>query len=371
MRQKMKHLRFLSVLTLLLVVTIMVNVSMTSASMDYYLSGIVVGTDKATYICGDQVEALTALYSGNVTVANLPVSVQIASPSGDQLIFQSNVTNSYGIASFSLLLPDACEVGVYTVTATSQGKYNSVSSDTKFSIGNPGEYFALSFNKIWYSRGESLVLSGRVITECNLTLVNSQPIQFQIYAPDNSSLTSGSTQLVGSSFAVLTTLPQSVPSGLYTAIVYVLDPCQNRTIYGNAFFSVLSNVVTHPWGISIASDKTVYEVGDQIGLIGSVTGGPYFFCQLGWVCTGNGTYPPIDVSIQIIAENGTIVYSRTVNVGLEYYSPSYVFQAVFSGYLNNAYLAAGTYLVAAQASTTGYPTVQTATSFTVAATPTV
>lgn len=366
----MKHLRFLSVLALLLVVTVMLNVSITSASTDYYLSGIVVGTDKATYGCGDQVEALTALYSGNVTVANLPVSVQITSPSGNQLTLQSNVTNSYGIASFSLLLPDACEVGVYTVTVTSQGKYNSVSSATKISIGNPGEYFALSFNKLWYSRGESLVLSGRVVTGCNLTLVNTQPIQFQIYAPDNTSLTSGSTQLEGFSFAVLSALPASIPTGLYTVIVYVLDPCVNRTIYGNAFFSVLSNLITRPWGISISSDKTVYEVGDQIGLIGSVTGGPYFFCQLGWACTGNGTYPPIDVSIQIIAGNGTIVYSRTVNVGLEYYSPSYVFQAVFSGYLNNSYLAAGTYLVAAQASTTGYPTVQTATSFTVTATPT-
>jgi uncharacterized protein YfaS (alpha-2-macroglobulin family) len=335
------------------------------SSTDYYLSGIIVSTDKATYICGDMVEASAVLYSGNLTVANYPVSMQIVSPLG-HVSTNTSLSDEYGIARFSLLLPAACEIGVYTITTTSQGQYNSANAEDKISVSPTQNYINLDFDKVWYDHGEPVDLTGRLVTNCNLTIMNHQEVQLEVIGPDKGFLTSASTRTTGPIFTLAFMLPESALPGLYEVVMYVLDPCRNDAIYANAFFSVLSNMPIQPWAISVALDKSMYEIGDQIVMAGMVTGGPYFFCQLGWACTGNGTFPPIDVSIHVISANGTEVYSRTMNIGLYYYPPVYEFQEVFSGYVHNSYLIPGTYVIIAEASTEGYPTVQAATSFTVA-----
>jgi hypothetical protein len=196
--------------------------------------------------------------------------------------------------------------------------------------------------------------------------MNYQAVQLEVIGPDNGLFTSASTRTTGPIFTLAFMLPESASPGLYEVVVYVLDACRNEAIYANAFFSVLSNVPMKPWAISVGLDKSTYEIGDQIEIGGMVTGGPYFFCQLEWACTGNGTVPPTDVSIHVINANGTELYSKTMNIGLYYYPPVYGFQEVFSGYVHNSYLIPGTYVVIAEASTEGYPTVQTAASFTVA-----
>ena len=332
-------------------------------SAEYYLSGILVGTDRATYICGEEVEASAVLFSGNLTVANFPVSMQIMSPSGNSLIFRSRLSDDYGVARFSLPLRSVCDIGIYTVTAASQGRYNSVNAVAKFSVSPSENYVTLKFDKVWYDQGESVNLTGRLVTICNLTLMNHQPVQLYVYGPDNGFVTSASTRTTGPSFTLALMLPESASPGLYQVVAFVLVPCKNMAIYGNAFFSVLSNVLIQPWEISVALDKSTYGIGDKIVISGTVIGGPYFFCQLGWACNDNSTFPPTIVSIHVMSANGTEIYSKTMNIGLYYYPPAYAFQAVFSVFVHDKYLIPGAYLVVAEVSTKGYPTVQTSTSF--------
>ena len=327
---------------------------------EYYLSGIILGTDKSTYICGDEIKASTALFSGNLTVANFPVSLQILSPSGKVLMIGSTLSDHYGVARFSLSLPLVCDIGIYTATATSQGKYNSVNSNAKFSVSHSGTFVTLKFDKIWYNQGDSVGLTGQLVTNCSLILTDYQSVELNVYAPDNGLLTSTSTRTTSPSFTFAFVLPASASSGLYEVVVYVLDPCQKEAILGNAFFSVLSNLLMQPWEISIVLDKSTYEVGDQILMSEIVMGGPYFFCQLGWACTG-----PIDVSIHVVNGNGTEIYSKTMNTGLGYYPPAYAFFEVFSGQVDHSYIMPGTYMVIAEVSNEGYPTVQATASFTV------
>ncbi len=339
--------------------------SIAYASANYYLSGIRVGTDKATYVCGDTVQASVVLYSGNLTVEGLPVSLQITSPSGNIRGSGSGHSDGYGIARFLLPLQTACETGVYTVVAIGQNSYGFVNAVDKFSVSPSNNYVALNFDKVWYGPGDSVGLTGRLVTDCNLTYVNGETVQLNLDAPDNGSLGWGSTRAIGRSFMSTFMIPASASLGLYEVGVAAFNPCQNKAISGNAFFSVISKVSTQPWSIAIGSNQLIYETGNPIELVGLVSGGPYFYCRLGMTCTGNGTFPPIDVSIQVVNANGTQVYSKTMNIGMPYYPPSYGFQDVVSGYVNDSYLLPGSYIATAEVSTEGFPTVQTATSFTV------
>jgi hypothetical protein len=343
-----------------------VSPRVSASSIEYYLSGIIVGTNKATYVCGEQVRALATLFSGNVTVPNFAVSIRIWAPSGETLHSGSTITDDHGVAGFSFLLPWVCEIGAHDVTVSSQGKYDSVNAYAKFWVSSREDYISLAFDKAWYSQGESVDLTGQLFDSCNLTLVNTQPVQLYLYGLDNGFLTSASTRTAGPSFALTLSLSESAVPGLYNIAVFALSPCANKGIYGNAFFSVLSNVLVQPWEISIALDRSTYLTGDEIVMSGMVIGGPYFFCQLGWACSGSGSFPSVDVSIQFMNANGTEVYSTSRNVGLYYYPPGYAFHETFSGVVGDGYLAPGAYIVIATVSSAGYPTVETGTSFNVA-----
>jgi hypothetical protein len=333
--------------------------------IEYYLSGIIVGTNKPTYICGEEVNASAILLSGNLTMSNFPVSITIWAPSGGLVFSSSGPTNTSGVAEFSFQLPSSCETGAYAATVSSQGIYDSVNSYTKFSVSPPENYVSLTFDKAWYNRGESVNLTGQLLTNCDLAPVNNQPVQLYVYGPDNTYLISTSTRTVGASFTSTLTVSELASPGLYQVAVFALSPCANRALYGNAFFSVLSSALLQPWEISVALDKSTYEIGDNIVMSGTVIGGPYFYCQLGWACSGNGSFPPVNVTINVTSANGTEVYSRTENVGFYYYPPGYAFHDVFSGLVGDGYLAPGAYMIIASVSAAGYPTVQTSTSFTV------
>jgi hypothetical protein len=338
-----------------------------ASSIEYYLSGIIVGADKATYVCGEEVRASATLFSGNMTVANFPVSIRIWAPSGGLLYSTSDSTDDAGVASFSFPLSSVCDIGAYAVTVSSQGLYDSVNSYTEFTVSLSGEYVNLTFDRPWYNRGEPVNLTGQLLTSCDLAPVNNQPVQLYLYGPDNGYISSSSTRTKGSSFTSAFTLSELATPGLYHVAAFALAPCAGGAIYGNVFFSVIANV-TQPWDISISLDNATYEMGRQIVMSGTVVGGPYFYCQLGWACYGIGTFPPVNVTINITNVNGTEVYSTTQDVGLYYYPPGYAFQQVFSGLVDNSYLVPGVYVVVAMVSAAGYPTVQTSTSFAVVST---
>ena len=339
--------------------------TVSASPLEYYLSGIIAETNKATYTCGEEINASATLFSGNLTVANFPASITIWAPSGALVFSSSSLTDSQGVAEFSFPLPSFCETGAYAATVSSQGIYDSVNSYTKFSVSPSEDYVSLTFDKAWYTRGESVNLTGELLTSCDLAPLNNQPVQLYVYGPDNSYLISASRRTIGASFTSTMTLSELASPGLYQVAVFALSPCANKALYGNAFFSVLSNALVQPWEISVALDKSAYEIGDNIVMSGTVIGGPYFYCQLGWACSGSGTFPPVNVTINVTSANGTEVYSRTENVGFYYYPPGYAFRDVFSGLVGDGYLAPGAYMIIASVSATGYPTVQTNTSFTV------
>jgi hypothetical protein len=362
LRSAFATIAFILLVTSMLVSSLSSPVS--ASSIEYYLSGIIVGTDKATYVCGEEVKASAALFSGNLTVANFPVSIRIWAPSGGVLFSASSLTDDGGVAWFSFPLSSVCEIGAYAVTVSSQGIYDSVNSYTEFTVSLSGEYVNLTFDKPWYNRGEPVNLTGQLVGNCDLAPVNNQAVQLYLYGPDNSYLASFSMRTKGASFTSALTLPELATPGLYHVAAFALSPCASGAIYGNAFFSVIENV-TQPWDISISLNNATYEMGHEIVMSGTVVGGPYFYCQLGWACYGIGTFPPVNVTINIASLNGTEVYSTTENVGLYYYPPGYAFQQVFSGLVGDSYLTPGVYVVVAMVSAGGYPTVQTSTSFAV------
>jgi hypothetical protein len=339
--------------------------SIAYASSNYYVSAIRVATDKATYVCGDVVQASTVLYSGNLTAKNFPVSLEVTSPSGNVRGFGSTYSDGFGIARFLLSLPADCEMGVYTVLATTQDSYGFMNAADKFTVNPPNEYVALNFNRIWYGLGDSVGLTGELVTGCNLTYVTGQTVRLNLIGPHNDTLRLGTARVIGRSFTTSFDLPASAAAGLYKVEVMAFDPCQNTTVSGNAFFPVIQNIPAEPWSIDVGSNQLVYETGNPIELFGVVRGGPYFSCRAEISCAGNGTFPPIDVSLQVVNANGVQVYAKTMNIGLPYYQPSYGFQDLVSGNVNDTYLPPGQYVATAEVSTAGFPTVQTATSFTV------
>ena len=352
----MRRLRFIFTAVALFIVISCVFSSIGFAlPMDYYLSGTVVYTDRSMYSCGDEVKTLATLYFGNVTVPNFPVRLQITSPSGVVLFSSSVLTDNHGVARGSLLLSPVCDLGVYTVTATSRGNYNSVNANNIFSVSREN-YVTIGFDKIWYGLSDSVDITGRLVTNCSLAV--NQEIQMVVFGPDGTLLGSASTPAVGLGFAFVFKLSGSTGAGLYQVTVHALDPCQNRQVYANVSFPVLSNTSLQPWGIFIALDKTTYVVGDAVKMSAIVSGGQYFSCQLGFTCRANGTLQPVNFSFHLVSANGTEVYLRKKSIGLDYYPPVYGFEDVFSGYVQGQYLKPGKYIVIVEVSSEGFPTVE-------------